>query len=333
MSVVNLLRHARNKILRLLRKQNADGVEHLEKKYGDRKKFFGKPKREDVQREIEKTRSFIDKVRKLSSGKVLWWVDLLAKTVGKIVRGDTKDRVSSFVDPDARFGHKSVKKTFLGYKVHTVQDESGIVTTMEIIPGNLNEGVRLEGVLKEDDRKGIRGTGVVADKLFDSGDNRRAVRRLNMIPYILSRTRKRKIDGFDYDVEKDTLTCKGGKNPIGSILQENGRLYYFSVKDCKVCSKHEGCLRKGEKRIRVYLSDAERERLLTGKALTRKEAKKIRSQIEHKYGEAKVWHGLGRARWRSKWKVAIQAFITFGVMNAKRFVRLLANREEVPCPS
>jgi len=39
-----------------------------------------------------------------------------------------KGQISSFVDPDARFGHKSEKKTFCGYKVHADMDESDIVT-------------------------------------------------------------------------------------------------------------------------------------------------------------------------------------------------------------
>ena len=45
--------------------------------------------------------------------------------------------------------------------------------------------------------------------------------------------------------------------------------------------------------------------------------------IERKFGEAKKWHGLARARYRGKWKVAIQIIMTFLVMNAKRIARLL----------
>ena len=85
----------------------------------------------------------------------------------------------------------------------------------------------------------------------------------------------------------------------------------------------------GQKRQRVYLSQAEQERLLTGKAVIRKEAKRLRTEVEPKYGEAKLWHGPGRAR---RW-VAIQAFITFGVVNAKRLVRLIEKKERKLCPS
>lgn len=55
----------------------------------------------------------------------------------------------------------------------------------------------------------------------------------------------------------------------------------------------------------------------------RKRVLKLRKMIERKFGEAKKWHGLTRARYRSKWKVAVQVLMTFLVMNAKRIVRLL----------
>ncbi|MEW6680934.1 MAG: transposase, partial [bacterium] len=252
------------------------------------------------------------------------------ETLDKIMKKVT-DRVVSFVDVDARWGHKTPERTFLGYKVHTVQDESRIVTSVDTFSGNENEGTRLIGLLKEDKRKGIEGTGVTADKLYDSIDNRKGARKLGLIPYILSKTSRKKIDDFNYDVETGVLTCKAGKEPIGKIKQGRGWLYYFSMDDCKVCSHQDKCLRGNEKRQRVYLSEAEKDRLLAGEAVTRKEAKRIRSEVEPKYGEAKVWHGLGRARWWERWRVAIQAFITFSVTNAKRLVKLVEKRERKLC--
>jgi len=43
----------------------------------------------------------------------------------------------------------------------------------------------------------------------------------------------------------------------------------------------------------------------------KREALKVRKAIERKFGEAKKWHGLGRARHRTRAKVAIQAFLVF----------------------
>jgi IS5 family transposase len=52
-------------------------------------------------------------------------------------------------------------------------------------------------------------------------------------------------------------------------------------------------------------------------------ALRLRKIIERKFGEAKKWHGMSRARYRGKWKVAIQIIMTFLVMNAKRMAKLL----------
>ncbi|MGQ9723107.1 MAG: transposase [Candidatus Jordarchaeum sp.] len=60
----------------------------------------------------------------------------------------------------------------------------------------------------------------------------------------------------------------------------------------------------------------------------RKEALKKRSLIERRFGGAKRWHGLGRARYWGRAKVAIQALMTFLVMNVKRMVKLLWMREQ-----
>ncbi|MBC7326305.1 MAG: transposase, partial [Moorella sp. (in: Bacteria)] len=59
--------------------------------------------------------------------------------------------------------------------------------------------------------------------------------------------------------------------------------------------------------------------------------RKARSIIERVFGEAKKWHGLGRARYRELWRVYVQAAITFAVMNVKKIVTLPGTRGEV-CP-
>ena len=56
------------------------------------------------------------------------------------------------------------------------------------------------------------------------------------------------------------------------------------------------------------------------------EAMEERKKVERKFGETKRWHHLGRARYRRRWRVAIQVFTTFVVINAKRMVKLLRSR-------
>ncbi|TET43597.1 hypothetical protein E3J59_06195 [Candidatus Aerophobetes bacterium] len=61
----------------------------------------------------------------------------------------------SFVDPEARFGHKSKRKTFCGYKAYAAMDESGIVTSVQTFGGNENESTKLKDLLEEEKRKAI----------------------------------------------------------------------------------------------------------------------------------------------------------------------------------
>jgi len=59
----------------------------------------------------------------------------------------------------------------------------------------------------------------------------------------------------------------------------------------------------------------------------KKKALRKRRRIEAKFGEAKRHHRMTRARYRGRWRVAIQVFMTFIVINLKRMAKLLEIRE------
>ena len=83
-----------------------------------------------------------------------------------------------------------------------------------------------------------------------------------------------------------------------------------------------------EKSARVYVSDSH---LLYLKAdpKERKKALEKRKRIEAKFAEAKKHHQMARARYRGRWRVAIQIFMTFIVMNLKRMVKLFKTNKAV----
>jgi len=60
----------------------------------------------------------------------------------------------------------------------------------------------------------------------------------------------------------------------------------------------------------------------------RRKASRKRRRIEAKFGEAKKHHRMARARYRGRWRVAIQVFMTFIVMNLKRMVKLLEIKQD-----
>jgi len=69
-------------------------------------------------------------------------------------------------DPDARFGRKSKKKGFYGYKDHIAMDaDSNIITAVETTPGNIPDGDVLPQLITGKPKR------VTADKAYDAEPN------------------------------------------------------------------------------------------------------------------------------------------------------------------
>lgn len=324
-NTVNLIRQGRRKILKQVHKINPRRAKSLTKRYGSKAKLFTKPTEEDLAREVDLAREFLEEIKRRYGKKHLLSEDIQA--LEKIMEGESKDRIASFTDLDARFGKTSTKEkdSFCGYKTHIAEDESEIITSVDLIKGNQSEGIQLNDLLEKEDRKNIQSKAVVADGKYDSGDNYQLIRSHKMRPYITFTRRGRRMwKDFKYDKRKDCIRCPEQKESIGKIPQEDGFLYYFSTTHCKSCGKARDCLKPGEERARVFVKA---EYLFTGsEARIRKKALKLRKMIERKFGEAKRWHGMSRARYRRLWRVKIQVLMTFLVINAKRMVRLLEDR-------
>jgi len=270
-------------------------------------------------KELNLSKKFVKEVKGKYSSKVEGIVDSLEKTVDPT----GKREIVSFVDPDARFGRKTSKKKFTGYKAHVVEDESQIVTSVETIPGNENEGSKdnLENMLKKEDEKKLKAEGVTCDALYDSLSNRLNIEKRGMKHYIPEKRENKKLNNFIYSEKEDKLICREGFSSIGKSKYSDGYLYYFSSEVCKDCNrKKEYPLNKD--RARVYVSDSHILYIKSDLGQKKKALEK-RKRIEAKFGEAKKHHRMARARYRCKWRVAIQVFMTFIVMNLKRMVKLL----------
>lgn len=327
-STVNLLRHGRRRIIKRIEKRLSPTVKE---KYFNEKNLAYKPTKETLEEEIALTRSFIDEIKGKFTKEIGEDMELLEEIIApkNTKPGEPKDQLVSFVDSDAGFGHKSIDKPFCGYKSHiSIDADSGIVTSARTISGNRNEGNNdeVKAILDDDESKDITHKAVTADSLYDSYENRLDMHKRKMRAFIPSRTRTRKkrvhIENFIYDEDKDTLICPQGYSAISKTSQENGNLFIFSTKSCRGCPQINGCPKPNNDRIRVFVSN-DYKLMLLDNIPDRKEALLRRKMIEGKFGEAKKWHALHRARYRGKWRVAIQVFMTFMVLNIKRMARLL----------
>ena len=252
--------------------------------------------------------------------------------VQTLVAGET-DRVVSFVDPDARWGHKAPDKPFCGYKAHEALDpESRLITAVDVVPGNANEAVRTDTLLAREAPGLPEGVVVIADGLYNNATTVEQVGAAGARPCFAGLRAERVSDAFAYEPAPDQMVCPEGKRSLGKARVDNGDLYYFSMQDCAAGPRQAACPTRGERegkaraRRRVYLSDVRKRQVVAGEAGTawRTAHLKLRSRIEPKFAEQMVHHGLRRARYWGLAKVTGQVLVNAITVNLKRAVKRLA---------
>jgi len=310
-SAVNLLREGRKRILRQLGKENKELVDSLKRYLPE--KAPRKPSKEDLAKELNLSKELVEKVK----GKYSPGVEELIGLLEKVTHPEKKRKLVSFVDPEARFGTK-----FAGYKAHVAKDESEIITSCETLPGDENEGEKsnLESLLKKEDKKGLTAEAVVGDALYDSLANRLTIKKRNMKPYIPEKRKKKRLDDFIYNEKEDTFICEKGYSSIGKTYYEDAYVYYFPFRLCRGCEENKKC-RLSMNSPNLYVSESHL-LYLQSDPEEREKALRKRRRIEAKFGQAKRHHRMARARYRGRWRVAIQVFMTFIVMNLKRMLKL-----------
>ncbi len=82
-----------------------------------------------------------------------------------------KKGISSAIDPDARFGRKSISKSFFGYKTHLTMTEEEIITDLVVTPGNEDDGRQLQTLVNNSRKKHPTIKEVFADTAYSSKDN------------------------------------------------------------------------------------------------------------------------------------------------------------------
>jgi len=86
----------------------------------------------------ERMERFFKRINEQAKGKYTEETDQIIGEMEGMFYGEEK--VVSLVDSDARWGYKDEDHPFCGYKVHVGCDESEIVTSVELLSGNENEG-------------------------------------------------------------------------------------------------------------------------------------------------------------------------------------------------
>ncbi|MCK4828075.1 transposase, partial [bacterium] len=258
--------------------------------------------------------------------------DGMVKRKKKDKKDKPKDRIASPVDPDARHGHKTSKKPFLGYKVSLTQNVNEIITNVEVDPGNFGDGGAQIPMCDElEDRQGKRPKKVTGDKAYGDGKARQIQKEKGtriVAPLKKPAARKGKFPRsmFNYNPETGEVTCPGDKKArmIGYNKKYKCTMYKFSVDDCGKCPIRDLCT--DAKARSTSVSDFEplfREAAEYNKTDEYKDDMKRRAGHERKNCEMKKKHGMERARYWGVAKVRIQAYLTAMTVNIKRFIKLL----------
>jgi len=326
-NMINMLRDGRARILKKIDEQC--GVQQHLKRFCPNNSECHRYSKEQLVEEVEQTREFLNLIE---DGYEV--AEQERNLLREAIDPGRKRTLASFVDPDARAGHTSSRDLFVGYKVHVSQDSSSqLVTSLDVLPGNANEGKvdHTNRLLQADQQQGVHHKAVVADSLYDNRKNYDVIWKQQMRAYIPSRRKNRRADNFHYEPQTDQLICPQGSYSIGKVHRSDGDIYRFSVTDCRRCSL-TGCNKGVNGQVSIYLSEGEKARR-TIPACEMAQAMKERKKVERKFGQAKRHYGLSRTRYRCRWRMAIQALMTFFVINAKRMIKLLTEQAKEPSPA
>jgi transposase len=258
---------------------------------------------------------------------------------------ESKDRLTSAVDPDARVGFHN--GFFLGYVLDMAIDaDSELITGVNVLPGNGAGMEAADAITLIQQEEAAQGNDVEGLSIDGIGYNGPVLRELT------------DPEGLNLDVtvpppqtpvhttfgaERFTLTVLPDGNaeltcPNGQTTRthnrtgkDTGTQYTFKKSQCTHCPLREQCLQKpqGTRPRSVIINDYEPEyQRIKAKVQTPEyqQTRRAHRKIERKLGEVVRHHNARRTAYRGLPKVLTQAALTALVVNVKRIVELVAEK-------
>jgi transposase len=254
-----------------------------------------------------------------------------------------QDRLVNAVDPDARVGlHGSY---FLGYLLDVAMDaDSEMITSLNVLPGNGPEAADAIVLIKQEEA--AQGNDIESLSMDGAGYNGPLLRELTdphglnvdvtvPPPTLAARTTfgPERFPLTIIDEHRGEVTCPNGQTTRQRCRtrQDTGYRYEFKSSQCRGCPLRQECLNNPDSRKgRVVIkNDYEAEyKRVEAKAQTPayEQTRRTHPKIERKLNEIVRHHQARRARYRGLPKVLIHAVLTAMVVNAKRMVKLLAQK-------
>jgi transposase len=256
----------------------------------------------------------------------------------------TCDQKYSRTDPQASLYRRAGKGPKLAYKTHFLADEhQGVITAVATSAASVDDTAKVPELIEQHQRRCGQPQRAVGDHLYGSQDCLGYLQDRQIETVIRRRKGGNKHGGFDksefdYDVQADIYRC-----PVGQILRrrrtqkKNGKAFYSCDRGvCQACKLRSSCVssdsadavRQVTRFDTPYVRQAE---AACGSSLGKRLLKKRQTCMEGLFGQAKTWHGLGRARWRGLWKMQLQSLLTAMVLNVKKLLSVVIQRAARSC--
>lgn len=360
-TMVTLVKKGIFEILKPLKHRHKDAYKAMAKEidideYTKKEINHEGPGRMDIEKKKKKlvevvndARTILKHTEKLKSARdIRKEVDMLKRIVQENIEEDSygtpkernhkakpKDILVSPIDPDARFGAKSDKKRFMGYKANiTETTQSRFITNITAMRGNRPDGDTVVESIKEQKKQGIRPIKVIGDTAYGEGKHRKELKQIGtdvIAPMREKNARTKTIypkSMFKYNEKKKTLTCPQGVTTKDSFYDRQKDLwtFHFPMSKCTRCKVQKDCTNAKEGRRTVSISTVHWE-LIEAEQYNRteefREYMRMRPPIEGKLSELTRYHGLRRARYRGLKKVNLQCYFTAAAVNIKRWIKIM----------
>ncbi|MFA6930169.1 MAG: IS1182 family transposase [Lentisphaeria bacterium] len=247
--------------------------------------------------------------------------------------------IRSLIDEDARVGRKSKTSNFFGYKVEFIMTtDQRIITAVRTANGAYVDGTLIEELLSDTLTSGLTITEFYGDKAYFRKSILEKIEAMEAEAYIPVSGSAYRIDEseFSYNKDSDQWFCSQGNQTVSrryykrkrkdckSGFQE-GHNYYFDLKICKSCPKHDQCAKKSARKIlNIGINTLEFYEISQSQKTDEfKEKYKKRASIEGKNAELKRFHGLGRAKSYGLVSVSKQAKLAAIAVNLKRIAAIM----------
>lgn len=276
--------------------------------------------------------------RYLEVYKVFWDI------VRQYSDSNSKDKIISCVDPDARVAHKSPGNRKRGYKDHIIVDEdSEIILASSQTPFNMGDEKEFVNLVeKVEEEFELKPEEISADTVYGTTNNRAFLKdngiKSNIGFYDKSNVEYKGYDLTKFDIPENLMSarCPHGKEAVSRTILKEGKgiQFTFNKSDCRDCPLRGECLHKtdskrGYKVIKISTRyDAVIRDMHNSSTEAFKLAQGRRYIVERRFATMVRNHGLRRSRFLRLKGASTHIMLANIASNIIRMVNLLIKKDD-----